>query len=272
MATTNPREDIIAYLHTNKPISVNPAWLDQFLKTSTVSPRLGSTPLAVLSQTVLYNLLLNDIRASLKVPAAKESEWLLPRNIDDVTVKKRIVKGPIAVQLLDIEDIGRSAWSQVEKIEMVERGEMTRGREVIRTLNRDENGEIVNDDAAAAATAAASSSSRGNGSNSGHARGNAINSNNQSESTGPHRLTLQDAAGTLLPAIELLPIPDLAIDGSNMKIGMKLILKNVTVARGLALLEPGNTTVLGGKLEEQDKTWRSRRKERLLQKLQVGNP
>ncbi|KAI5306525.1 hypothetical protein KEM56_000457 [Ascosphaera pollenicola] len=259
MATTDPREDIIAYLHSNKFIPVNPAWLDQFLETSTVSPRLGYTPLAVLSQTVLYNLLLGDIRTSLKVPATKESEWLLPRNIDDVTIKKRVITGPIAVQLLDIEDIGCSAWSQVEKIEMMERGEMTRGREVIRTLNRDENGEIVND------AAAALNSARGHGSS--HTRGNAINSNNQSESTGPHRLILQDAAGTLLPAMELLPIPDLTID-SSMKIGMKLILKNVTVARGLALLEPRNTTVLGGKLEEQNKTWRPRRKERLLQKLQ----
>lgn len=265
MVTPNIREDIISHLLITKSIPINTTWLDQFLESSAISSRSSSAPLAVLSQTVLYNLLLSDIRASIKVPASKETEWLLPRDIDNVTVKRKPLKGPIIVQLLDIEDIGRSAWSQIEKIEMVERGEMTRGREVIRTVNRDESGEVVSDAAAAAAN---SSSGRGNANNSTRARGNIANSNNHSDAVGPHRLVLQDAAGTLLPAMELLPIPDLTIDAPTMKIGMKLALKDVTVARGLALLEPGNTTVLGGRIEELDKAWRVHRKERLLQKIQ----
>ncbi|KZZ87512.1 hypothetical protein AAP_05595 [Ascosphaera apis ARSEF 7405] len=264
MVTPNIREDIISHLLTTKSIPINTTWLDQFLESSTISSRSSSAPLAVLSQTVLYNLLLSDIRASIKVPASKETEWLLPRDIDNVAVKRKILRGPIIVQVLDIEDIGRSAWSQIEKIEMVERGEMTRGREVIRTVNRDESGEVVSD-----AAASNSSSGRGNANNSTRARGNTANSNNNhSDAVGPHRLVLQDAAGTLLPAMELLPIPDLTIDAPTMKIGMKLALKDVTVARGLALLEPGNTTVLGGRIEELDKAWRVHRKERLLQKIQ----
>jgi hypothetical protein len=38
------------------------------------------------------------------------------------------------VQVLDIEDIGTSLWSQIEAIERVERGEAIHGREIVRTI------------------------------------------------------------------------------------------------------------------------------------------
>ncbi|KAI5293671.1 hypothetical protein KEM55_006900, partial [Ascosphaera atra] len=76
--------------------------------------------------------------------------------------------------------------------------------------------------------------------------------------------------------MELLPIPSLNLDRSvngnsdgssnsnGMKIGMKLVLRDILVARGMALLEPRNVTVLGGKIEAKDKAWREGRKETLL--------
>jgi RecQ-mediated genome instability protein 1 len=53
----------------------------------------------------------------------------------------------------------------------------------------------------------------------------------------------------------------------NLGIGAKIILKNMTIARGVVLLDPNNTQLLGGKVEVWDKAWRSGRKERLKSKV-----
>ena len=45
-----------------------------------------------------------------------------------------------------------------------------------------------------------------------------------------------------------------------MNIGTKITLRDVTVARGVLLLEPKSTTVLGGKIEELHKEWKEARK------------
>ncbi|KAI5286618.1 hypothetical protein KEM52_001925, partial [Ascosphaera acerosa] len=197
----------------------------------------------------------------------------------DVRVKETTLRGPVTVQVVDVTDIGHGAWAQVERLEMVERGETTRGREVIRTISRDESGEtgtagttntgtpamLPTPAATAAATTAPTSAAAGeSGSGSG-------------SGSGPHRLVLQDGAGTLLPAFEAQPVPALALDGPAMRIGMRLVLTGVTVARGLALLEPRNVRVLqpadGGDGDAdadagaRDRAWRAARKQRLLQRL-----
>lgn len=148
------------------------------------------------------------------------------------------------VQVLDIEDIGSSMWSQVEKIEQVERGETIRGREIVRNVNVDDL------DNANEGTASNASRSTGN-----------------TTSNGPHRLILQDASGTKVVALEYKAINGVSIE--KLSIGAKLVLKDIIMARGMAMLTPETVTLLGGKIEAWDSTWRQKRKEVLLAKIEA---
>ena len=85
-------------------------------------------------------------------------------------------------------------------------------------------------------------------------------------SNGPHRLVLQDAASTNAVGIELKPVDGIRI--GKLPIGAKMILRNMTVARGMLLLTPDCVTVLGGKIESLDQEWRRMRKTRLLERVQ----
>lgn len=143
--------------------------------------------------------------------------------------------GPIPVQVLDIEDIGRSRWSQVEAIEAQERGETTKGREVIRVVPEDSNGPPGNTQAAS----------------------------NDVKSSGPHKLLLQDGKGTKVYGFELTAVNGIVV---GMPIGAKLVLRNVAVARGVVMLEPHAVEVLGGKVEAWEKKWRDDRKDKLKEK------
>jgi RecQ-mediated genome instability protein 1 len=195
------------------------AWLESFL--STTRP---NTPLPALKQTSLFRLLATDITTSLSQP----SNSVFPSDVLNGTIKSRIVPGPILCQVLDIEDIGHSRWSQVEAIEANERGETTKGRQIVR---------VVEQESEATAEAAA-----------------------PVQSKGPFKLLLQDAKALKIYAMDLR-----GIDGLNtsMTMGVKLVLRDVDVRRGVIMLEPGNVQVLGGKLEALDKAWKEGRKERL---------
>lgn len=233
----NPQTQIAAQLLSTKSLAVSPTWLDNFLSSSSASSiQHRNIPISALTQTALFRVLASDFRDSLTTTTAN----LLPVDISDPTVKERRINGPIPLQVLDIEDIGTSLWSQVEAIERVERGEAIRGREIVRTVNVDEDSE-----------------ERANHNNSGGSGGGGGN--------GPHRLILQDAAGTRTVAIELKRISDIAI--GKLPIGAKLILRNATVARGMLLLSPECVTLLGGKMEAMDRAWRESRKERLLARV-----
>lgn len=112
---------------------------------------------------------------------------------------------------------------------MEERGEFTRGREIVRAVPTDEDGTEANRSATAAKTA----------------------------SDGPHKLLVQDATGRTAYAMELENLREINV-GST--IGTKLVLRNVNVARGMLLLTPSNVEVLGGKIDAWDKKWRDERK------------
>ncbi|KAL2838760.1 hypothetical protein BJX68DRAFT_210152 [Aspergillus pseudodeflectus] len=226
----NIQDQITTHLLQTKSLPVSPTWLRSFL--STISAAQRNTPIPALTQTALFRLLTSDIRESLtSSPSA-----ILPVDISDTNVRERRLTGTIPVQVLDIEDIGTSAWSQVEAIERVERGEAVRGREIVRTVN------VGDEDQDELATTA-----------------------NANASNGPHRLILQDAKGTRVMGIEMKKITGLAI--GKMAIGAKLLLRGVVVARGMILLTPDSVTLLGGKVEAMDQAWRAGRKERLLQKV-----
>lgn len=205
-------------------------WLDSFM--STVRP---STPLLAVQKTALFRLLASDIRDTL----LPDPNTIFPSNANDPKTKELRVNATIIVQVLDIEDVGKSRWSQVELLEQQERGEMTKGREIIR-IAANEDGETRVTAQSAQATA----------------------------SRGPHRLVLQDCAGTQLVGLELSSIKDVDL---KMSIGCKIRLVNPVVARGAVLLEPSNTTVLGGKVDEWDKSWRLAHKEVLKTKARANS-
>jgi RecQ-mediated genome instability protein 1 len=202
------------------------AWVQSFL--STTRP---NTPLPAMKQTAGFRLLASDITTSLHPPANS----VFPHDILKGTIQSRSVAGPVVCQILDIEDIGNSRWSQVEAIEAQERGEMTKGREIVRVVEQE------NDDPSAAVAPI-------------HSRG-------------PFKLLLQDAKGAKVYAFDFRGIDGL---NSNTTMGVKLTLRNFDVRRAVVMLEPGNVQILGGKLEALDKAWKEGRKERLMNAAKAG--
>jgi RecQ-mediated genome instability protein 1 len=224
---------ISAALQTRHNLSVNLTWLAAILSTI----RTPAPPLPALTSTAHFRLLTSDFTTSLSI---SNTSALLPTDISEPDIKERKLTGNVPLQVLDVEDIGTSKWSQVEAIERVERGEEIRGREVIRTLPV-EAGEGPGDNPAAT-----------------NAAGRAA------WSSGPHKYLLQDARGTKAVAFEKVKVPKLGLSDDGMSIGMKIMLKAGSVARrGVVMLAPENVIVLGGKVETWDKTWRDGRKERL---------
>lgn len=240
---SNPQSQIAVQLQSTKSLSLSRTWLDSFIASSSASLQ-RNVPISTLIQTALFRVLASDFRDTL---TAASPSSVLPADIFDTNVKERRLDGPIPVQVLDIEDIGTGIWSQIEAIERVERGEAIRGREIVRTVNVGEDSEERENNA------------------------NVSNNNNtgpsgiSGTSNGPHWLILQDAAGTKTVAIELKRINELAIGKSP--IGLKMVLRNATVARGMVLLTPESVTVLGGKIEVLDREWKESRKARLLARV-----
>jgi RecQ-mediated genome instability protein 1 len=148
-------------------------------------------------------------------------------------VRERKLPGTLPVQVLAVEDLSRSRWEQLEAIEAQERGEMTKGREIIRVVEAEE------------------------GEDGGAARGGA----GAGGGGGPHRLVLQDVKGQTVYGLELNAVKGV---GMGMSIGTKMVLSGVTVARGVVLLEPETVVVLGGKIDALHKVWLENRKKDLL--------
>ncbi|KAK5942511.1 hypothetical protein PMZ80_005076 [Knufia obscura] len=246
-------------------------WLNEFLSNS----RNPSHPLPALTSTAHFRLLSTDFTTTLSTRQGK----VLPAKVSDVHTKELILQIDIPVQVLDIQDTSTSKWSQIEAIERVERGEEIRGREVIRNVPG------INDDDDADGGdqgQVTGSSSRPSATSSTNASGNS-----KKGSTGPHKVLLQDAAGTKAWAFETSRIERITIVNSNppvpgatatqtvvegMQIGCKFVLRRGTkVRRGLIMMTPANTTVMGGKVEAWDKKWREGRKARLHQELEREN-
>lgn len=224
---------------STKSLPVSPTWIANFL--ASISQNQQRAPLSALTQTALFRILTSDFTKSLSISSSPSA--VLPRDVSDPTVKERRVSGPVPVQVLDIEDIGSSLWSQVEKIEQVERGETIRGREIVRNVDVD-----------GADAESTTNASRPTG-------------NNNTTAWGPHCLILQDALGTKVVALEYKNMHGISID--KLSIGAKFVLRDIVIARGMALLTPETVTVLGGKIDTWDTTWREKRKEVLLAKIEA---
>jgi len=196
------------------------AFLSQIVTPAGASKRV--VPLAALIATAKHRLLSSDITAP------------------NVHVASKVLVHDTPTQVVDVEDLGKSNWEQVESLEAERKGEMTKGREIIRVATQDEAGEYP------AYTQPALK--------------------NQSQHNGPFRLLLQDVKGQTVYAFELRRVEKIGMPCANghMHIGAKIVLrKGMNIARGMILLEPGLTDVLGGKVEALDKAWREGREKKL---------
>lgn len=204
-----------------KHLIPNATWLASFLASAR-----PSTPLPALQKTAEYRILASDITQSLDGSLVTG----FPDSAAAVNVKDQRINNPVIAQVLDVEDIGRSRWSQITLIEQQERGEMTRGREIIRAVPDSE------DRGAQPAEA----------------------------SKGPHKLLLQDVRGAKIYAFEMKPIPGV---GLGMSIGSKLVINGATIARGMLLLEDDKVQVLGGRVAAWSDQWQADRKASLKSRL-----
>lgn len=169
----------------------------------------------------------------------------------------------VACQVLDIENLTRSRWDQVEELEAVARGELTRGRQVVRVRDVEgEAGEAGEGDDVPPEDRPGDVRGPGQG-------GAAAQPATTSDRNATHRLVLQDCKGQKLFGLELRRVERLGVGRTN--IGEKILLRAGTVvARGTVLLEPDRCVVLGGKVEAWQKSWLDGRLARL--KEAAGNP
>ncbi|KAI9791464.1 MAG: hypothetical protein M1816_003808 [Peltula sp. TS41687] len=214
---------IITHLTTTFSVTPTQNWVTTFLSTQKPTTRLPS-----LLATAKVRFL------NAEITTAFEPSNCLPSDIYNATLKERRVQGPIAVQVLDVNDLTQSRWAQIEAIEAAERGEGKKGREIIRVVP---GGEQAEDGSASTSTHPSIAGGEGGG--------------------GTCKVLLQDPKGVRAFGIELRSVKGLKV---GMNIGSKMVLKNVIIARGVLLLEPETTTILGGKIETLHKAWMEERK------------
>lgn len=219
---SNPEFQLAAQLSSSKGLRPTHDWLSSFLKT-----QRPTTPLQSLMQTACFRLLSSDITSTLNC------DTCFPADISNSHIQERKLQGSIPVQVLGVENISKSRWEQIEAMEAIERGEGTRGREIIRLPETE--GE--------------------DGLNEGHSLRN----------SGMHKLLLQDASGKRAYGIELSTVEGV---GSSMNIGSKLLLTEVAVARGTILMVPKTVRLLGGKIESFHKQWKENRKAELKSSIE----
>ncbi|KAM7204274.1 putative mediated genome instability protein rmi1 protein [Naviculisporaceae sp. PSN 640] len=181
----------------------------------------------------------------------------------------------VIVQILDIENLNRSRWEQVEELEAIERGEQTRGRQVIRlpTSNNDDEEEADLGDTADTQTQGQlntqQTTATATGGSDAASRAIAREKEKQAKNA-THKLVVQDAKGQRMFALELKRIDKIAV-GTTL-IGEKLLLKKgMVVARGVLLIEPSNCQILGGKVDAWHKSWTEGRLARLRADVGVAD-
>ncbi|KAI9796125.1 MAG: hypothetical protein M1825_000874 [Sarcosagium campestre] len=226
---------LTSQLSNNLSINPRPDFLSSLL--SSIRP---TTPFPSLLATIKQRLLSAPITASLLATPSN----IFPLDIHHgessnlVPPAERRVAGPIAVQVVRYEDVSRSRWEQLEEIEARLRGEGRRGWAVVRVgedEGQDEDGQLARPQ--------------------GRSRDDAV-----------WKIELEDAAGVRIWGIVMKRVEGL---GAGMAIGLKMVLRNIIVARGVVLLDPTCVTVLGGKIEAMHLAWEENRKRELLAVLGV---
>lgn len=243
------------------------------LVTSSSNPGRQIPTLGSLTMTARTRLLASDLTTpNLLDPSVINEHTFLPQitspsasSISEIRLNRDAV-----VQILDIENLNRSRWEQVEELEAIERGEQTRGRQVIRLPTSNENDEEEADlgDTADTQQLHTQQTVTG-GTTAGDAAARAIAREKEKQAkNATHKLVVQDAKGQKMFALELKRIDKIAV-GTTL-IGEKLLLKSgMVVARGVLLLEPSNCQILGGKVEAWHKSWTEGRLAKLREDVGV---
>ncbi|KAK0649445.1 hypothetical protein B0T16DRAFT_372504 [Cercophora newfieldiana] len=200
-----------------------------------IPSRIPPPPIASLIATARARLLASDLTTPGLLDPAYAAEHALPSAlVNNPEIDTGRLPRDVVVQVVDIENLSRSRWEQVEELEAIERGEQTRGREVVRIAEREGEGE-------------------GEGGQNGGGNGGG-NQNGSAAAKATHKLVLQDCKGEKVIGIELKRVEQIAIGKTN--IGEKMMLKrDAKIARGVVLLEPTYCHVLGGKVDAWHKVW-----------------
>ncbi|KAI0595938.1 hypothetical protein F4775DRAFT_332156 [Biscogniauxia sp. FL1348] len=233
------------------------SWIQSAMPTRNPLP-----PLPALVATVKTRFLATDLTHPGLLEARAPA---FPPNLANPEVKETHLSQDVLVQVLDIDNLSKSKWEQVEELEAIARGEQTRGREIIRLPTGTEENEGFGDTQSVTASErpATTTSGRGGGS---AAAAQAASASKSST----HRLVLQDCTGQKAYGLELRRIERIGI--GTLNIGEKLLLKRgATVARGTVLLEPATCVVLGGKVEAWNKAWMEGRLARLREAVGADN-
>lgn len=204
------------------------------------------TPLQGITATAKLRLFCADISLP-NILVANPPPPILPQNITDVKIAARKLERDVLVQVLDVEDIGKSKWEQIELLESERKGETVKGREIIRVVPAED-------------AQPSSASTQAIGSQAGR--------QGEGAKEGPFKLLMQDCKGNRVYGFELHKVPKLGYP-PGMGIGCKILLKRgAQVARGMVLLEPEMTVVLGGRIEGLDKVWREGWEQRLRDRVE----
>ncbi|KAK4242904.1 hypothetical protein C8A03DRAFT_28903 [Achaetomium macrosporum] len=241
--------EIATQLQTSLRSTSNPVPSLTWLQTLATS-RNPAPPLASLLATARTRLLASDLTTPGLLDAQYMAAHSLPPNMPQTlaTARETRLGREVVVQVLDIEDVSRSRWEEVERLEAVARGEGTRGREVIR-VNSSSAADGADGDGEE--ELAQGGSGGGGQQQQGEAAGGGQGSAGRNAT---HKLVVQDCKGQRVHAIELKRVDKLGV-GTTM-IGEKILLRAGTVvARGVVLLDPAQCVVLGGKVEAWHRAW-----------------
>ncbi|CAM1503835.1 Fc.00g014260.m01.CDS01 [Cosmosporella sp. VM-42] len=232
--------DLNSQLRTSILSASLPTPSSTFLTTLTTS-RSPPPPLPSLLATARARILAADLTNTTLLDLSLPS---FPAGVNNAETKELKLSRPVHVQVLDIENLSLSRWEQVEELEAIERGETTRGREVIRVTAEDDDNEAQTGPTQTQRSQRPTTEVRAAGKNA------------------THRLVLQDCRGMKVYALELKRMDGVGVGKTN--IGEKILLKAGTVvARGMLLLEPEKCVLLGGKVEAWQKIWLEGRLARL---------
>lgn len=235
-----------------------PAPSPTFLNSITTA-RTPPPPLPSLLATAKARLLACDWCNTSLLESSRQG---FPAGVDSAETRESRLPRDVHVQVVDIENLSLSRWEQIEELEAIERGERTRGREIVRvTAEEDDNSGEVPEGQTQQAQRLQQQQRQQQG-------GDAVRAAGKNAT---HRLVLQDCKGTKVFALELRRMEKIGVRKTNM--GEKLLLKAGTVvARGTLLLEPENCVLLGGKVEAWQKSWMEGRLARLKEAVGDSGP
>lgn len=145
-ATPIPSIDVLLQkLSTQHGLHARPSVLQALL--TQLQNSAHPPPARALVETLKFRLLASDITTSLQPYA----NLCLPPTLPHTAPKSTTLPSDgIVVQVLDIVDVTSSRADALDRLEMVERGETMRGREIIRIAPGEADGDAEGDTAAGA--------------------------------------------------------------------------------------------------------------------------